>query len=315
MNLADILTTLIREHGKDILKNRGQVMGIVADRHPNAKREQNLIKVIYNVGLIEELLRDGGSHSQQRMIKKLKDEYLINDTSAEEVVLAVCKAMNLNGQECQPAVVVPTGSERIAPISQPKPELSQPPPVPEPPPSDPSISLGLVALFAGIALFIGAYSLFSDLYDGFAAGHIDHEFFTSSPQIIYEVAETAEGFIVSFDGKLKYKGELFDLDKIRLPHDEKGIIVWPDGKRYEGSLVTGVFHGKGLLTYPDGTKYEGSFRNNKMEGEGIFTFSHGGIFEGSFADGVPKEGVCIKRNGDKVKCLFVNNEFIEEVVK
>ncbi len=95
MNLADILTTLTHEHGRDILKNQWQVMGLIADRYPEAKREQNLIEVIYKAGVVEDLMRDSEAHTQRYLLQKLKDVYLINEASAEEAVQAVCEALKL----------------------------------------------------------------------------------------------------------------------------------------------------------------------------------------------------------------------------
>lgn len=95
MNLSDIFLSLTRDYGPEILGQPQRVLGLMADRHPKEKYAHNLTKRIYEAKIVEELRCDGGPHTQQRMIQKLMDEYSISETSAEEAILAVCKALNL----------------------------------------------------------------------------------------------------------------------------------------------------------------------------------------------------------------------------
>ena len=67
-----------------------------------------------------------------------------------------------------------------------------------------------------------------------------------------------------------YKGERNDEGE---PHGQ-GSFYWSDGRRYDGSLREGVFHGHGVMTWSAphpraGAKYEGEFRDGKRNGEGV----------------------------------------------
>lgn len=37
----------------------------------------------------------------------------------------------------------------------------------------------------------------------------------------------------------------------------KGILQWPDGRRYEGEYEEDKKHGHGIFTWADGRKYDG----------------------------------------------------------
>ena len=40
-----------------------------------------------------------------------------------------------------------------------------------------------------------------------------------------------------------------------------GTLVYPDGNKYVGEFMNGLFHGQGTQTYPDGGEYKGSWKN------------------------------------------------------
>ena len=50
--------------------------------------------------------------------------------------------------------------------------------------------------------------------------------------------------------------------------DGHGLLVWKDGKQYEGNFVNGIRNGRGHYTY-DGRLYEGNFVNNTRDGLGF----------------------------------------------
>jgi len=51
----------------------------------------------------------------------------------------------------------------------------------------------------------------------------------------------------------------------------RGLLVWRDGKRYEGEFVNDKRDGKGTFIWKDGRKYEGDWQDGKQHGIGIFT--------------------------------------------
>jgi hypothetical protein len=39
-----------------------------------------------------------------------------------------------------------------------------------------------------------------------------------------------------------------------------GVLVWPDGRRYDGQFVLDQREGQGTMTWPDGRKFVGQWR-------------------------------------------------------
>lgn len=48
-----------------------------------------------------------------------------------------------------------------------------------------------------------------------------------------------------------------------------GIVVFQDGRLYEGKLENNVRQGEGLYVQSDGSWYFGEFSNDKKDGSGI----------------------------------------------
>eukprot|EP00920_Eleutheroschizon_duboscqi_P034092 GHVT01081771.1.p1 GENE.GHVT01081771.1~~GHVT01081771.1.p1 ORF type:complete len:507 (+),score=96.26 GHVT01081771.1:1978-3498(+) len=61
-----------------------------------------------------------------------------------------------------------------------------------------------------------------------------------------------------------------------------GVLVRPDGSKYEGEFSSGRVDGKGTFTHPSGDVYEGSWKNDQAHGPGKFTHSDGSYYEGSW---------------------------------
>eukprot|EP00948_MAST-09A_sp_MAST-9A-sp1_P003400 g3400.t1 len=62
--------------------------------------------------------------------------------------------------------------------------------------------------------------------------------------------------------------------------------VWDDGTHYYGNVdERGNRDGPGLLVYPNGDRYEGGFYLNKRSGYGTFTKNNGWTFRGEWKDG------------------------------
>ena len=62
------------------------------------------------------------------------------------------------------------------------------------------------------------------------------------------------------DGGIKYKGDL----KAGVPHttNDKGIMEWPNGDRYEGHFRHGKRHGQGKRLNNDGSNYTGTYEDD-----------------------------------------------------
>ncbi len=68
MSLEGFLGSIVQEQGREILHKRGPVLGLMADRYPNDKRGLRLIKVAYETGVVEDLLKDGSDLVQHRSV-------------------------------------------------------------------------------------------------------------------------------------------------------------------------------------------------------------------------------------------------------
>ncbi len=65
----------------------------------------------------------------------------------------------------------------------------------------------------------------------------------------------------------------------------KGLVVYPDGSRYEGDFLQNKPHGEGVFHYPNGDRYNGQFRNGLRNGAGRLSYASGGTAEGLWRDG------------------------------
>jgi len=65
----------------------------------------------------------------------------------------------------------------------------------------------------------------------------------------------------------------------------KGLLIWDDGKKYEGYFVNDKREGRGTFTWPDGRKYIGEWQAGKYHGKGIFVNINGHSKEGYWIHG------------------------------
>ena len=66
---------------------------------------------------------------------------------------------------------------------------------------------------------------------------------------------------VKLDGGIKYKGKLEN----GVPHsskNEKFIMEWPNGDRFEGIFKNGKREGHGKRINADGSQYEGNYKED-----------------------------------------------------
>lgn len=59
-----------------------------------------------------------------------------------------------------------------------------------------------------------------------------------------------------------------------------GVLLWPDGSRYEGEWRENKACGKGKFWHADGDVFEGNWREDKANGYGIYTHRSGSRYEG-----------------------------------
>jgi len=93
MILQIILQTLVSEFGTSVLKEHPRLLGLVADRYPQASKERRLLRVAFEAGVVEALRRDGGEQSQLRAMKLLEEEYSLHPDRARTLVLSLCEVL------------------------------------------------------------------------------------------------------------------------------------------------------------------------------------------------------------------------------
>ncbi|RKZ73349.1 MAG: hypothetical protein DRR19_31085 [Candidatus Parabeggiatoa sp. nov. 1] len=61
-------------------------------------------------------------------------------------------------------------------------------------------------------------------------------------------------------------------------------ITYPDGSRYEGSVLNNQPHGNGVMAYPDGRRYFGVFYHGKPQGPGTMQYPDGRHEKGTWGE-------------------------------
>lgn len=78
------------------------------------------------------------------------------------------------------------------------------------------------------------------------------------------------------------------------------VIVYPDGRKYEGKFKNGERNGYGNMTYDSGNKYAGEWKNNLFNGQGVYTMTNGDRYDGELKnDKFSGRGVYTWTNGSR----------------
>ena len=85
----------------------------------------------------------------------------------------------------------------------------------------------------------------------------------------------------------------------------KGIINFPDGKKYVGTFNKNGMHGDGILNWSNGDKYVGKFESGRIHGRGILTYNDGSMYEGEWKNYKMWNGAESDKNGN-IKVKYVN---------
>jgi serine/threonine protein kinase len=92
------------------------------------------------------------------------------------------------------------------------------------------------------------------------------------------VPTQAPDFKYSHD--IKYYGPL----EKGLPANGRGIMVFPNGDRYDGKFKDGKRNGCGTFTFANGRSYTGQFQQDHLNGLGVWTLDNGNYYIGEFKD-------------------------------
>ena len=82
--------------------------------------------------------------------------------------------------------------------------------------------------------------------------------------------------------------------------------------KYKGDVEIGKRHGVGTLVYPDGNKYVGEFMNGLFHGQGIYTIASDGYsYIGEYRIGSLWNGTSYDKDG-KIYKKYVNGKWIKQ---
>jgi hypothetical protein len=83
----------------------------------------------------------------------------------------------------------------------------------------------------------------------------------------HELMDTSENF-----GVKRYKDAVFrgDIDPESNKRVGKGVIVYKNGRTYEGDWALDKREGRGFERFANGNVYQGEFTNGKANGKGLY---------------------------------------------
>jgi len=93
--------------------------------------------------------------------------------------------------------------------------------------------------------------------------------------------------------------------------DEISLTTFlPNGAKFKGKIVEGLFEGKGILIEATGDSYEGQFRNGVANGVGVFKGHAGDRYEGEFKGGICEgKGTLVLPSGDRYEGGFRDGHY------
>ncbi len=88
-------------------------------------------------------------------------------------------------------------------------------------------------------------------------------------------------------------------------------LTFPDGTRYEGSVLKDKPHGRGVMVFPSGDLYYGDFLDGKRNGQGIYTFKDSTRYKGGFLNDVYNgQGLLTFPDGRRQEGTWANGKFV-----
>jgi hypothetical protein len=77
-------------------------------------------------------------------------------------------------------------------------------------------------------------------------------------------------------------------------------LSWPDGSKYDGQQIGGIFNGQGVFVSAQQDRLEGNWKNGALNGNASVTWANGNHYEGGWSDGKAEgHGVETWANGDR----------------
>ncbi|EAR94970.2 MORN motif protein (macronuclear) [Tetrahymena thermophila SB210] len=84
----------------------------------------------------------------------------------------------------------------------------------------------------------------------------------------------------------KYKQSIYFGQYMNQKRHGKGLMIYNNGRLYEGLWENDLKHGKGFEKFPNCSVYEGQYVNGKPEGIGTYTYFNGEVYDGQWVNGM-----------------------------
>ncbi|TNV84245.1 hypothetical protein FGO68_gene59 [Halteria grandinella] len=110
----------------------------------------------------------------------------------------------------------------------------------------------------------------------------------------HELLDHAETFGVKRFKDAIYRGEIEPESNKR---HGKGVIVYKNGRVYEGEWLNDKRQGRGYERFANGNTYQGEFKEGKAHGKGLYQWRNGELYDGEWNEGV-KEGYGVWKGTD-----------------
>ena len=78
------------------------------------------------------------------------------------------------------------------------------------------------------------------------------------------------------------------------------MLIWADGRKYDGQLQDDMKSGHGSYTWPDGRNYVGGWLQNRKNGIGCYTDKDGFVKMGVWVQGKRIRWLSIEQYGEQL---------------
>jgi len=91
--------------------------------------------------------------------------------------------------------------------------------------------------------------------------------------------------------------------------DHAGILMWPNGKKYDGHFSDNMMHGKGTFCPGNGERIEGTWERDLQQGPGLIYDADDNVTEGEWIDNVCTTKNKLEKNKQSSSQKPRGNEF------
>ena len=103
-----------------------------------------------------------------------------------------------------------------------------------------------------------------------------------------------------------YRGQLNPATRQR---EGLGVLVYTNGRTYEGEWLKNRRHGRGYEFFSNGNSYHGTHEDGKANGKGVYQWKHGEVYDGEWMKGIKHGyGVWKGQNGESYIGQWVNSK-------